>query len=99
MITDHAFDDRWPERAGVPVKKSKLMRALQIRLTSLAQSDGIRLDKTGAGRVKVYPWLYAAVRMTDRGWLVMTFLFGDESEGRYEKAVQARGCEKAQVRG
>ena len=73
MITDHAWLDRWPERAKLPATERQLRRKIEGRLTELARSDGIVLDSTGACWVQVYSWLWAVVRLTSRGWLVMTF--------------------------
>ena len=76
-ISSHAWDERWPERVGIKLSHKKLVRKLKGRLTALAQSDGIHLDHTGACWVEVYPWLWATVRLTERGWLVMTFTVWD----------------------
>lgn len=85
MIIDHAWLDRWPERAGIRVSRKKIMGRLRSRLTDMARSEGIHLDPTGAGWVEVYPWLWATVRLTERGWLVMTFTVWDSLLPEREK--------------
>lgn len=72
-ISAHAWDERWPERVGIPLSRKHVARKIQARLTELARSDGIYLDRTGACWVEVYPWLWATVRLMDRGWMVTTF--------------------------
>lgn len=72
------------ERAGFKIKRKKLRAILQAKLTNDAQGTGIYLDKTGAGWVELFPWLWATVRLTDRGWLVMTFEVWDGSYKREE---------------
>lgn len=72
IISDHAWDERWPERAGVQLKRRKLQSLLRSKLTSKARGSGIKLDRTGAGRVEVMPGVQAVVRLTDWGWVVVT---------------------------
>ncbi len=76
IISHHAWSERWPERAGVKMKKGRLLHMVKSALTNKAKGQGIRLDSTGAGRVEVMPGLYAVVRLTDHGWVVTTVLEG-----------------------
>lgn len=73
-ISAHAWDERWPQRAGISINRKALARKIKWQLTELAMSDGIPLDHTGAGWVEVYTWLWAVVRLTDQGWVVTTFV-------------------------
>lgn len=74
IISDHAWYERWPERAGVKLSRKKVIRIIRGQLTNDAHSRGIKLDNSGAVLVEVLPWLSAYLRLTDRGWLVTTFI-------------------------
>jgi len=73
VISDHAWQ-RWTERAGVKIKRKKLAGNIRRKLTTAVQGTGMYLDKTGAGWLEIHPWLWAAVRLTNHGWLVTTFI-------------------------
>lgn len=79
IISDHAWQ-RWLERSGMKVKRKKLARAVRRKLTGVIQGSGMYLDKTGAGWLEMFPWLWAAVRLTDHGWLVTTFINWNQKE-------------------
>lgn len=79
ILTDHAWK-RWNERSTIKVKRSKLVGLLQVKLNN-ALTFGLRLDKTGAGKLEIYPGLCATVRITDHGWLVATFKNGGGLSG------------------
>ncbi len=74
IISDHAWYERWPERAGVKLSRRKVASIIKGQLTNKAQSSGIILDKTGCAWVHVLPEIRAYLRLTDRGWLVVTFI-------------------------
>ncbi len=75
-ISGHAWDERWPERAGVKLKRRDLIRRVRTGLTNMALGNGIKLDRTGAGRVEVAPGVHAVVRLADWGWVVVTVVEG-----------------------
>ena len=67
------------ERAGISVKRTKLINVLTGKLNG-ALAVGLALDSTGAGWLEVTPWLWATVRLTNMGWLVATFTAWEERE-------------------
>lgn len=71
-ISDHALD-RWFERTGIRIKRSQLKRRIEGRLTAMAVTEGIQLDSEGSCGVDLYPWLWAVVKLTEVGWMVVTF--------------------------
>lgn len=85
IISDHAWNDRWMERAGLKLSKKHVRRIIQAKLTNDARSDGIYLDDTGATWVEVTTWLWAVARHDRKGWVVATFTVWDGSSKR--KAV------------
>ncbi|MEG6615369.1 hypothetical protein V6C27_02850 [Peptococcaceae bacterium 1198_IL3148] len=72
IITDHAWQ-RWQERAGIKIKRDKLTKLLTAKLNT-ALAVGLKIDHTGAGWLMLDQWLWANVRVTDRGWVVTTFI-------------------------
>jgi hypothetical protein len=77
IISDHAWSERWPERAGIKINKAKLAKLLRWKLTEGARGAGLYLDATGAAWVEVFSWLWAVARLTDEGWVVTTFVVWD----------------------
>lgn len=72
IISHHAWDERWPQRVGAKLKRQELLHRVRAGLTNMARGPGIKLDSTGAGRVEVMPGVQAVVRLTERGWVVVT---------------------------
>lgn len=72
FLSDHAFS-RWPQRGGRPVKRTKLQAMMAAKVRN-ALAQGMRLDKTGAGMVRVDRYLWAVVRPVEIGWVVTTFV-------------------------
>ncbi|KJS16306.1 MAG: hypothetical protein VR69_09575 [Peptococcaceae bacterium BRH_c4b] len=78
IISDHAWQ-RWQERSGIEIKRTKLINVLTGKLNG-ALAVGLVLDHTSAGWLEVTPWLWATVRLTNMGWLVATFTAWEERE-------------------
>ena len=81
ILSDHAWQ-RWQECSGVRLTRRKLVRLLTVKLNGTL-AVGLELDHTGAGWLEVTPWLWATVRLTDAGWMAMTFISWDESDAGY----------------
>ncbi|SFR15313.1 hypothetical protein [Desulfoscipio geothermicus] len=80
-LSDHAWQ-RFCQRSEFRASRKKLLRRLKAQInTQLAV--GMRLDKTSAGWLEVYPGVWAAVRLKGACWMVMTFI--DEWSGLAEK--------------
>lgn len=72
VLSNHAFN-RWPERGGYKVKRSKLQSMMRAKVRN-ALALGLKLDKTGAGLVRVNRYMWAVVRLRNDAWVVTTFV-------------------------
>jgi len=79
ILSEHAWE-RFQERAGVEIKRTKLVCQLSAKLNNALRTSGLHPDKTGGVLLEVTSRLRAVVRITDRGWIVTTFVDWSKEE-------------------